>query len=203
LVDHRRTATRALIGGEPRASALTLIDVFGRLRVGRGEALSRLPVSRTLNGTRIALTRGFAARVHRHENHAYRDVGDREPGRASRKGASDVHGHRDHGQHAAEHQDALENVVGIEAIGVDPVSHPRDAHRGEEQEKAQHAHGGGVVGEELGQLVHHDDKDEVEEQLERPGAALGARILGRSQPRWLDPAATGEDGGGRRAVDFV
>jgi hypothetical protein len=87
-------------------------------------------------------------------------------------------------EHAEQDEKPVEEVVGVEARGVEGEAGPRPADRDEEREVAPEAGCRRVVAQGQGDLRDRADEDEVEEELE-PGRAAVLVTLSRAQPRRL------------------
>ena len=130
------------------------------------------------------------AQVERDEQRAQRHVGDDEAGVVAAGGdVGDLHGQRGDGQHRGEHHRAEEDVVAVEAIGVEGEALPGDEHGQEEPREDCESAEAVVAHELLGELGDRDHEDQVEEQLEPRCVALAALAGGRraqcrrAQPR--------------------
>jgi hypothetical protein len=132
---------------------------------------------------------GPRAQIERHEQRAQGRVGDDEAGVVAARGdVGDLHGQSGDGQHRGEHHRAEEDVVAVEAIGVEREPLPGDEDRQEEPGEDGEAAEAVVPGELLGQLRDGHNEDEVEEELE-PGrvALVVPAVARRAQRRRAQP----------------
>ena len=75
-----------------------------------------------------------------------------ELGRPGRGGLGDAGRQPGHGQHRGQLGQPIDEVVGVEAVGVEGEAGPRPPHAGEQPSEHQDAVGGEVVAEPDGQL---------------------------------------------------
>jgi hypothetical protein len=169
--------------------------VAGRLRDREGEEPDgdcRRERREVENGERPGrLDVADRARIEQEEHDADADVGDGEGGRAARESLGDVGRQGSDREHGEEGEQAVDEIVGVEAVPVEREPRPRPPHGDEEGEKAEESTQGEVVAQRRPQLGDRDHEDEVEEKLE-PRRLAVLLVLERPQPRRLEEAL--EDG---------
>jgi hypothetical protein len=95
---------------------------------------------------------------------------------------------RRHAEHRREDDEAVRQVVRVEAVGVEGEAHPGPPHGDEERKEAEEASRGDVEPQLAPELSDRDDEDEIEEELE-PGGAPRLVVAERPQARRLAQAA--------------
>jgi hypothetical protein len=93
----------------------------------------------------------------------------------------------DNGQHGGEFGQPVDNVVGVEAVGIDGEAGPRPPDAGEQPGEDQHAVQGQVGAQGNREFRYDEDEGEVKEQLQPTGVALlaclGVAVL---ESGWVD-----------------
>ena len=131
-------------------------------------------------------------RVEREQNDARADVCEWKPERCTAKDAGDGGGKNGNREHSEQRQEAVGQVVGVEAVGVEGESHPDPPHGNEEPEELEEANGRRLGAERIRELADGGDEHQVEEQLEPRCAAIVVLVaLKRPQARWLEQAGEG------------
>ena len=143
----------------------------------------QVQVEQRPGGGRVAAGPG----VEDQDDAAHGHEGQGEAGRAAVQGVVEAERHGDDGQHPGQHQDPVQQVVGVEPVGVDGVADPGPPHGHEQAGRAREVGQGAVVLQGVDDLGDRDDEDQVEEQLEPgrvPLVLLGVEgpQLWRSQP---------------------
>jgi hypothetical protein len=110
-------------------------------------------------------------------------VRGREPDRAILQGSGDLHGHRRSGEHHRRGGQAVDEVVGVEARGVDRVPYPRPPHGHEQPGEEQDASERVVVVQAAAQGGHGHHEDQIVEELYPGGVAQLTTFLGGAQAR--------------------
>src|SRR5262249_37922341 len=90
-------------------------------------------------------------------------------------------------QHGARLREAEDQVVGIEAVGVEGVESPSPDHHDKQTGEATEDADRGVQRECATELAYGGDKYQVEEELEPRRVPLLVRIGGCPQPGRVDP----------------
>jgi hypothetical protein len=83
-----------------------------------------------------------------------------------------------HGQHGQQLPGPVDDVVGVEPVGVDRVADPRPPARAEQRREVAHPAEGEVLAEGEGELGDDQHEREVEEQLEPGRVPARVRSLG-------------------------
>jgi hypothetical protein len=130
------------------------------------------------------------AGVERQQHDTHRDVRDRKACSCAGEDARDRRGEHGDREHREEHQQPVDDVVGVEAIGIEREAHPGPPDGDEQAEELEEVFRRGVRAERVRQLPDGGDEHEVEEQLE-PGraahlvhpATAGAQARRLEQPR--------------------
>ena len=133
-------------------------------------------------------------RVERDQDEPNGHVGEHEGCPPAAERVADVHGESRDGEHAEERPEPVDDVVRVEAVGVEREPHPCPPDRDEESEEVGKATAGRVGRQLLTELRDRNDEDQVEEELEPGGTALGVVLVQRPKPRRRDP------GPGRHAL---
>ncbi len=126
--------------------------------------------------------------VEGNQDRANGDEGDGVSRRAAVERVGCRRGERRHGEHLGEHGDAEDEVVGVEAIGIEGEADPRPPDGHEQERELQEAKSAVVDLQLVRDLADRDDEDQVDEQLEPARTALLVGVLDRSQPRRLEEA---------------
>jgi hypothetical protein len=119
------------------------------------------------------------ARVQRDDQPTHRDVRERERRRVALGRVRDDGRERTDREHPAERQDAVDDVVRVEAVGVEGEPDPRPPDRHEEPAEHEEAVEREVVRQRRAELGDRHDEDEVEEELE-PGRVSRVVVLERA-----------------------
>jgi hypothetical protein len=120
-------------------------------------------------------------RVQHHHDAADGHEGQGELDRPAVQGVVDAQGHGDDREHPGQHQDPMQQVVGVEAVGVHRVAGPCPPDGDEQAGRAQEVTQGAVLLQRVDDLGDRDDEHQVEEQLEPGGAPLALVGLQRAQ----------------------
>src|SRR4029453_3012343 len=118
--------------------------------------------------------------------------GEGEAGRAAVEGVVDAEGHGDARQHPGQDQDPVQEVVGVEAVGVDGVADPGPPDGHEQAGRAQEVGQAAVVLQGVDELGDRDDEHQVEEELEPAGVPFPLVVEG-PQLRRPQPSLPGGD----------
>ena len=100
---------------------------------------------------------------------------------------ADVHRDRRDCQHRARLSEAEDQVVRVEAVGVERVENPRPYDHHEQSREAREPGSRGFARQRAPELADRSDEHKVEEQLEPGCVALLVRLSRRAQPWRLEP----------------
>ena len=107
--------------------------------------------------------------VEGHQHEVESGLAERELGRQAAGRFGGAGSKSDNGQHGGEFAQPVDNVVGVEAVGIDGETGPRPPHAGEQPGEDQDAVQGQGAAQLNREFRHDQDEGEIKEQLQPTG----------------------------------